>query len=58
VRDGLRALVEETGADELIIVSDVFDHQRRLHSFELIAECAEIHPEPCGKRELVTTGNQ
>ena len=58
VRAGLQALVEETGADELIIVSDVFDHQQRLHSFELIAECAQIRPAPCGKRELVTTGDQ
>jgi luciferase family oxidoreductase group 1 len=37
VRDGLQALVAETAADELIIVSDVFDHAARLRSFELIA---------------------
>ena len=34
---GMRALVDETGADELIIVSDVYDHAARLRSFELIA---------------------
>ena len=28
----------ETGADELMIVSDVFDHEARLHSYRLIAE--------------------
>jgi len=39
VRSGVDALVEETGADELIIVSDVFDHAARLRSFELIAQC-------------------
>lgn len=44
VRAGLRALAEETEADELIIVSDVFDHQKRLHSLELIAQCAEMKP--------------
>lgn len=38
VKAGMQALVEETGADELIIVSDVFDHRKRLRSFELIAE--------------------
>jgi luciferase family oxidoreductase group 1 len=37
VRSGLEALVAETSADELIIVSDVFDHAARLRSFELIA---------------------
>ncbi|WP_018631300.1 LLM class flavin-dependent oxidoreductase [Neomegalonema perideroedes] len=38
VRAGLEALVEETKADELIIVSDVYDHQTRLKSLRLIAE--------------------
>ena len=38
VRKGIDELVEETGANELIVVSDVYDHFERLHSFELIAE--------------------
>jgi len=38
VRAGLRALIEETRADELIVVSDIYDHQERLRSFELIAQ--------------------
>ena len=38
VRAGVEALVARTGADELMIVSDVFDHQARLRSFEIIAE--------------------
>lgn len=37
VRAGMEALIAETGADELILVSDVFDHQARLHSIGLIA---------------------
>ena len=37
VGKGIEALVSETGADELIIVSDVYDHSARLRSFELIA---------------------
>ncbi len=40
VREGIEALVAETGADELIVVSDVYDHPTRLRSFELIAEAA------------------
>jgi luciferase family oxidoreductase group 1 len=40
VRAGIDALVRETGADELIVVSDIYDHPTRLRSFELIAEAA------------------
>ncbi len=40
VRAGIAALVEETGADELMIVSDVYDHATRLKSYEMIAEAA------------------
>jgi luciferase family oxidoreductase group 1 len=38
VRTGLQAFVAETGVDELMIVSDVYDRQARLRSVELIAE--------------------
>jgi hypothetical protein len=44
VRVGIDALVEETGADELIVVSDVYDHPTRLRSFELIAGAASAAP--------------
>ena len=37
VHAGLEALQAETGADELIIVSDIYDHASRLRSFELIS---------------------
>ena len=37
VKEGLAALVKETGADELMIVSDVYDHKTRLRSFEMIS---------------------
>ena len=47
VATGIGKLVAETGADELMIVSDIYDHQKRLRSFELIAEVA-------GERETVT----
>jgi alkanesulfonate monooxygenase SsuD/methylene tetrahydromethanopterin reductase-like flavin-dependent oxidoreductase (luciferase family) len=42
VRAGIDALVKETGADELMIVSDVYDHAKRLRSFELIAGAVGI----------------
>jgi alkanesulfonate monooxygenase SsuD/methylene tetrahydromethanopterin reductase-like flavin-dependent oxidoreductase (luciferase family) len=42
VRSGIDALVAETGADELMVVSDVYDHSARLRSFELIAGAAGI----------------
>lgn len=38
VRKGMDKLLRETKAQELMIVSDVFDHAKRLRSYELIAE--------------------
>jgi luciferase family oxidoreductase group 1 len=52
VRKGIAALVEETGADELIVVSDVYDHSERLRSFELIAQVAELSPDLVMARSL------
>ena len=37
---GIAALVAETGADELMIVSDIFDRSARRRSFAIIAEVA------------------
>ncbi|QAY95574.1 alkane 1-monooxygenase [Methylovirgula ligni] len=45
VRSGIAALVAETGADELMIVSDVYDHATRLRSFELIADAGRLAAE-------------
>jgi luciferase family oxidoreductase group 1 len=39
VRIGIDTLVAETDADELIMVTDVFDHAARLRSFQITAEC-------------------
>jgi alkanesulfonate monooxygenase SsuD/methylene tetrahydromethanopterin reductase-like flavin-dependent oxidoreductase (luciferase family) len=44
VRSGMDALIAETGAYELMIVSVVYDHATRLRSFELIADAARIAP--------------
>ncbi len=38
VRAGLEAVVAETGADELIVATSVYDHAARLRSYELLAD--------------------
>lgn len=38
VRQKLEQILQATGADELIFVSDLYDHSRRLRSFKLAAE--------------------
>ncbi|MBT2325939.1 LLM class flavin-dependent oxidoreductase [Variovorax paradoxus] len=40
VRAGLQSFVDRTGADELMITSQVFDHEARLRSYEILAEIA------------------
>jgi luciferase family oxidoreductase group 1 len=37
VRRGLTAFIDRTGADELIITSQIFDHAARLRSYEMVA---------------------
>ena len=37
VRNGIEALIRQTDADELMIVSDVYHHEQRLRSYEIIA---------------------
>ena len=38
VRDGLRAFVASTGADELMVTAQIFDHAARKRSFEILAQ--------------------
>jgi luciferase family oxidoreductase group 1 len=37
VRRGLASFISRTGADELIVTSQIFDHAARLKSFEIVA---------------------
>lgn len=37
VAENLNAFLKQTGADELMISSPVFDHRARLHSYEIVA---------------------
>jgi luciferase family oxidoreductase group 1 len=38
VRRGLEEFVQRTGADELMITANIFDHEKRKRSFEIVAE--------------------
>jgi alkanesulfonate monooxygenase SsuD/methylene tetrahydromethanopterin reductase-like flavin-dependent oxidoreductase (luciferase family) len=41
VKAGLEHLIAATGADEVIAVTDTWDHVARLESYRLVAEAAE-----------------
>nr|WP_297350786.1 LLM class flavin-dependent oxidoreductase [uncultured Caldimonas sp.] len=38
VRAGIAAFVERTGADELMITSNIYDHAKRLRSYEMVSK--------------------
>ena len=40
VASGLRRIADETEADELLIVSSIYDQAARLHSYEIVADVA------------------
>lgn len=43
VRAGLQNIVDQTGADELMLTGMIYDHSARLHSFELAAQvCKQL----------------
>jgi luciferase family oxidoreductase group 1 len=44
VRRGLEDLVAHTGADELMVTANIFDHEKRKRSFEIIAEVGGVRP--------------
>ena len=41
----ISAFVESTGADEIMITSNIHDHAKRLHSYELVAELMSTNSE-------------
>ena len=41
VRHGLEAVLRETQADEIMVNGQIFDHQARLHSFDLAMQVKE-----------------
>ena len=40
IREKMQEFVDQTGADELILVSSIYDHDKRLRSFEIAASAA------------------
>jgi alkanesulfonate monooxygenase SsuD/methylene tetrahydromethanopterin reductase-like flavin-dependent oxidoreductase (luciferase family) len=38
VAEGLKGFVQETGADEIMVASAIYDHAARLRSYEILAE--------------------
>ncbi|MDB5820881.1 MAG: flavin dependent oxidoreductase [Rhizobacter sp.] len=54
VRDGIQRLLSRTGADELIVVSDIYDHKARLRSYEIMAEAmSELSGSPAERRDTI-----
>ncbi|EPR5387776.1 LLM class flavin-dependent oxidoreductase, partial [Salmonella enterica subsp. enterica serovar Kentucky] len=41
VRHGLESILRETQADEIMVNGQIFDHQARLHSFNLAIDVKE-----------------
>ena len=41
VRRQMQAFVERTGADELMITAQIYDHQARLRSYEIAAQARD-----------------
>jgi alkanesulfonate monooxygenase SsuD/methylene tetrahydromethanopterin reductase-like flavin-dependent oxidoreductase (luciferase family) len=44
VRRGLEDFVARTGADELMVTANIYDHEKRKRSFEIIAEVGGVKP--------------
>ena len=41
VREQMQAFIDKTGANELMVAGQIFDHQARLRSYEIAAEAAQ-----------------
>ena len=44
VRRGLEDFVQRTGADELMVTANIYDHDKRKRSFEIVAEVGGVKP--------------
>jgi luciferase family oxidoreductase group 1 len=42
IREQLPGFLEETGADELIVTAQIYEHQARLRSYEILAEVMQL----------------
>jgi alkanesulfonate monooxygenase SsuD/methylene tetrahydromethanopterin reductase-like flavin-dependent oxidoreductase (luciferase family) len=41
VREALKSIIDQTGADELMLTAQIYDHKARLRSFEIGAQVRE-----------------
>ncbi|MBQ0820521.1 LLM class flavin-dependent oxidoreductase [Microvirga sp. HBU67558] len=41
VRDGLEGFIAQTGADEVMVAAAIYDHSKRLRSYEILSEVRE-----------------
>ena len=48
VREGIEAVADEYGAEEVLVVTITYDHEKRRRSYELIAEAFDLVP-PAGR---------
>jgi luciferase family oxidoreductase group 1 len=46
VKERIEAFVERTGADELMITSQIYDHRARIRSYEIVAEAMRVTAPP------------
>jgi alkanesulfonate monooxygenase SsuD/methylene tetrahydromethanopterin reductase-like flavin-dependent oxidoreductase (luciferase family) len=44
VWSGLTDFIQRTGADELMVTANIFDHDKRRRSFEIVAEARDAMP--------------
>ncbi|CAA9357643.1 MAG: hypothetical protein AVDCRST_MAG93-7450 [uncultured Chloroflexia bacterium] len=51
VRAGVAELVQETGADEIIVAAQTYEHAARLRSYELLAQACELAVQESGDRQ-------
>jgi luciferase family oxidoreductase group 1 len=56
VARGLGAFIAETGADELMVTAQVFDHDARLRSFEFTMEASRVQGETNHRTEPAGSG--
>src|SRR5207248_1484753 len=50
VRNGLKAFIDRTHADELIVTAQIYDHAARLRSYEITAQVRDELAGTAGKR--------
>lgn len=48
VKDGVQRFADHAQADEVIVVTNTFEHQDRLHSYELLADAFVLSSAPVG----------